>query len=54
MFSSTKLVMKDLYAAKTFLYKAREALDRELLINQSAVVVKDAVELEGLGNCCRP
>lgn len=53
MFPSTKLVINDLYAAKTFLYEARDSSDRELLISQSAVVLKDAVELEGLDNCCR-
>lgn len=54
MFLSTNLVINDLYAAKTFLYEARESSDRELLISQSAVVLKDAVELEGMDNCCRP
>lgn len=54
LFPSTKLVLKDLYAAKTFLYEARESLDRELLISQSAIVIKDVVELEGLDNCSCP
>lgn len=54
LFPSTKLVINDLYAAKTFLYDVRESSDRELLISQSAVVLKDAVELEGLDNWCRP
>lgn len=54
MFPNTKLVINDLYAAKTFFYDVRESSDRELLISQSAVVFKDAVELEGLDNCCRP
>lgn len=54
LFPSTKLVIKDLYATKIFLYEARESLVRELLISQSAVVIKDVVKLEGLDNCCCP